>query len=176
MTGMVRALWIGRFQPLHRGHLDMARRILDGHDELIVGVGSAQVSHTPENPFTAGERVEMIKRALEAEGFTRWFLFPIPDTGVHSTWVSHVLSQVPPVRVVYTNSTLVHRLFEEHGLPVKGLPLLDRDQLSGTEVRRRMRSGEDWRSLVPPTVSEYIVEIGGVERIRTIGDSRGGGT
>src|SRR5436189_227334 len=62
MTG--RAFFIGRFQPFHRGHLAMVRRILESNEEIIVGIGSAQYSHTGENPFTAGERYEMIKRAL----------------------------------------------------------------------------------------------------------------
>src|SRR5207302_562889 len=66
MTG--RAFFIGRFQPFHRGHLAMVRRILESNEEIIVGIGSAQYSHTGENPFTAGERYEMIKRALDAEG------------------------------------------------------------------------------------------------------------
>src|SRR5207245_2773190 len=62
-----RALFVGRFQPFHRGHLATVRRILETNDEIIVGIGSAQYSHTGENPFTAGERYEMIKRALDAE-------------------------------------------------------------------------------------------------------------
>ena len=37
---------------------------LDKCDELIVGIGSAQESHTLENPYTAGERIEMIRRCL----------------------------------------------------------------------------------------------------------------
>ena len=31
-----RALFIGRFQPFHNGHLAMARRILQDHGELII--------------------------------------------------------------------------------------------------------------------------------------------
>ena len=44
-----RAFFIGRFQPFHRGHLAMVRRILETNDEIIVGIGSAQYSHTGEN-------------------------------------------------------------------------------------------------------------------------------
>lgn len=165
MTGG-RAFFIGRFQPFHNGHLSMVRRILETNDEVIIGIGSAQYSHTGENPFTAGERYEMIKRALDAEGIHVYHIVPIPDTHVHSVWVSHILSLVPKFDVVYTNSDLVIRLFREHGLKMLSPPLMDREALSGTAVRERMRKGGDWRSLVPKAVADYIQEIDGVERIR----------
>ncbi|TLZ45279.1 MAG: nicotinamide-nucleotide adenylyltransferase [Methanobacteriota archaeon] len=164
MTG--RAFFIGRFQPFHRGHLAMVKRILESHTEIIVGIGSAQYSHTGENPFTGGERYEMIKRSLDREGIHNYHIVPIPHTHVHSVWVSHVQSLVPPFDVVYTNSDLVVRLFREHGLKVLSPPLLDRDRLSGTEVRRRMLSGGDWESLVPESVAEYVKKMDGLERIR----------
>jgi nicotinamide-nucleotide adenylyltransferase len=164
MTG--RAFFIGRFQPFHRGHLAMVKRILESHTEIIVGIGSAQYSHTGENPFTGGERYEMIKRSLDREGIHNYHIVPIPDTHVHSVWVSHVQSLVPPFDIVYTNSDLVVRLFREHGLKVLSPPFLDRDRLSGTEVRRRMLSGGDWESLVPESVAEYVKKIDGLERIR----------
>jgi len=161
-----RALFIGRFQPFHNGHLAMAKRILEQHGELMIGIGSAQYSHTGENPFTAAERFEMIHRALDAERVHNYHIIPIPDTHVHSVWVGHVLSLVPRFDAVYTNSALVIRLFKERGVPVVSLPMMDREDLSGTEVRRRMFGGADWERLVPPAVAAYIKEIDGVQRIK----------
>ena len=161
-----RALFIGRFQPFHKGHLAMAKRILAKQDELIIGIGSAQYSHTGENPFTAAERFEMIHRALDEEGIRRYHIIPIPDTHVHSVWVGHVLSLVPRFDAVYTNSPLVIRLFKERGIPVVSLPMVEREELSGTEVRKRMYKDGDWVSLVPPSVAAYIKEIDGLQRIK----------
>ena len=62
-----RALFIGRFQPFHKGHLEAVKMILKENDEIIIAVGSAQYSHKLENPFTAGERITMIRKALEEE-------------------------------------------------------------------------------------------------------------
>ncbi len=163
---MTRVLFIGRFQPFHKGHLAMVQRILKDHEEVVIGIGSAQYSHTGENPFTAGERFEMIKRSLDAEGIHDYHIVPIPDTHVHSVWVSHVKSLVPRFDQVVTNSDLVVRLFREHGLKVVSPPLLTREKLSGSEVRRRILKGGDWESLVPPVVAAYIKEIDGIERIR----------
>ena len=161
-----RALLIGRFQPFHNGHLAMVRKILENHDELIIGIGSAQYSHTGENPFTAGERFEMIHRALDADGIHNYHIVPIPDTHVHSVWVGHVLSLIPTFDAVYTNSALVIRLFKERGIKVVSLPMVERDALSGTEVRKRMFSGGDWEHLVPAVVAAYIKEIDGIQRIK----------
>ncbi len=161
-----RALFVGRFQPFHNGHLAMVKQILAKHDEVLIGIGSAQYSHTGENPFTAAERFEMIDRALKAEAISNYHIIPITDTHVHSVWVGHVLSLVPRFDVVYTNSALVVRLFKERGIEVVSLPMVERENLSGTEVRRRMQNGGGWQELVPPAVAAYIKEIDGVQRIR----------
>ena len=65
MIASVRALFVGRFQPFHYGHLRALAIILQEVEELIIVVGSAQMSHETDNPFTAGERLEMIKGALD---------------------------------------------------------------------------------------------------------------
>ena len=78
---MKRGLFVGRFQPFHNGHLEVIKRILTEVDELIIIVGSAQYSHRLDNPFTAGERIAMIKRALGEIGveFSRIWIIPVPD-------------------------------------------------------------------------------------------------
>ena len=61
---MKRGFYIGRFQPYHNGHQSVLEHIAREVDEIVIGIGSAQLSHLPDNPFTAGERVLMITRAL----------------------------------------------------------------------------------------------------------------
>ncbi|HDH28034.1 MAG TPA: nicotinamide-nucleotide adenylyltransferase, partial [Euryarchaeota archaeon] len=52
----MRALLIGRFQPFHKGHLAVIKKILSEADELIIVVGSSQHRGAVENPFSADER------------------------------------------------------------------------------------------------------------------------
>ena len=59
----MRGLYIGRFQPYHLGHQAVLESISEEMDEIVVVIGSAQESHTIDNPFTAGERMEMISGA-----------------------------------------------------------------------------------------------------------------
>ncbi|HEV8594268.1 MAG TPA: nicotinamide-nucleotide adenylyltransferase [Thermoplasmata archaeon] len=159
-------MFVGRFQPFHLGHLDMVKRIVAKHAEILIGIGSAQYSHTRENPFTAGERYEMIRRTLDAEKIPRYHIVPIPDTHVHSVWVGHVASLVPKFDVVYTNSPLVVRLFREKGFQVEELPLYKREAYSGTQIRKLIYEGGDWMTYLPKDVGQYILEIDGPQRIR----------
>ena len=169
----MRALFIGRFQPFHKGHLYAVRKILEEAEELIIVVGSAQMSHELDNPFTAGERIEMIRRALDAEGVdrSRYMLIPISDAPAHTVWVSMVKSQTPEFDVVYTNQPLTRRLMLEAGYEVRGIELHERERYEATEIRRRILAGEDWRNLVPEEVYRYLLEIDGVGRIRDLAKS-----
>ncbi|MBM1154644.1 nicotinamide-nucleotide adenylyltransferase [archaeon] len=165
----VRGFYIGRFQPVHNGHVYCIRYVLERCHEVVIGIGSAQYSHTLDNPFTAGERMEMLYHVVrDLKAFDKVFIVPIPDLHVHSLWVAHVLSLTPRFQEVYTNDPLTQRLFLEAGFTVHEIPPLNRSVLSGTEVRKRMIEGKDWRSLVPPYIANYIDHIRGVERLRDI--------
>ncbi len=165
-----RGILIGRFQPPHLGHIEIIKQMLEEVDELIIGVGSAQLSHTLDNPFTAGERVLMLNKALaEAEiDSTRVHIIPIPDVNNHAVWVSHVLSFSPPFVTVYSGNVLVNRLFKERGFEVKIPPLFKRKEYQGAEIRKRMLADKDWRNLVPKSVLEVMDEIKATERLKDL--------
>jgi len=162
-----RVFYIGRFQPFHNGHLTVINRIIREADELIIGIGSAQLSHDLENPFTAGERVLMITRALE--GLSRpFYVIPIEDIKRNALWVAHIVSMTPPFDTVYTSNPLVIRLFSEAGIPVCSPEMFKRESHSGTSIRERMRTGESWEDLVPGVVVDVVTEIDGIDRIRDL--------
>ncbi len=171
MTKWRRGAYIGKFQPFHNGHLKCVEYILTKVDELIIILGSAQYSHSLNNPFTAGERIEMIRLALKEANIPhdRYIIVPVPDTnGVHSEWVARVLSYSPKFDVVFSNEPLTRRLFIEAGFNVQNIPFFNRTILSATEVRRRMIDDENWEELVPPAVASYIKSIKGVERLKSL--------
>ena len=160
------SLVIGRFQPLHLGHMEVLSKCAAESDHLIVGIGSAQYSHQKNNPFTAGERYLMIDRALRSEGITDFSIVPVEDLNRYSVWVSHVESMCPPFGRVYTNNPMTRRLFEEAGYEVLHSHIYNRDYYSGTEIRRRMVAGENWKSLVPEATCRVIDAIDGVGRVK----------
>lgn len=171
---MRRGFYIGRFQPYHEGHHTMVERIADDVDELVLGIGSADVSHTTHDPFTAGERIMMITKAL-AEFDLVTYVVPLEDIDRNAVWVSHVNSMCPRFDVAYSNNPLVIQLFEERGVPVRQSPMFHREVLEGTQIRERMIAEEEWHDLVPAVVVETIEEIDGVKRLQRLDGSDGVG-
>ncbi|WP_257298936.1 nicotinamide-nucleotide adenylyltransferase [Haloarchaeobius sp. FL176] len=167
---MRRGFYIGRFQPYHNGHHSMVETIADEVDELVLGIGSAGDSHSEHDPFTAGERIMMLRKSLVDSDLVTYAV-PIEDLERNSVWVSHVQSMSPTFDVAYSNNPLVIRLFEEAGIEVRQSPMFNRDVLEGSEVRERMVEGDDWESLVPDACEEVIREIDGVGRIQMVADS-----
>lgn len=163
----MRGLLVGRMQPVHEGHLEVIRQILREVEEVIIGIGSAQLSHTLKDPFTAGERTMMLSKSLSENGIpaSSYYITPIQDITCNSVWVAHVEMLTPPFNHVFAGNPLVQRLFFEAGYKVTEPPLFNREIYSGTEVRRRILAGEDWESLVPEAVVEVIKEIDGVKRM-----------
>jgi len=165
-----RGLYVGRFQPFHLGHLSVIKDILKEIDELVIVIGSAQYSHNVNNPFTAGERLVMVREALEEAKIdcSRIWIVPVPDVHLHMMWVSAVEGYVPRFDVVYSNEPLTCRLFTEAGYKVKAIRFYERKLYSSTEIRKKMLEDKSWEELVPKSVAAFIKEIDGVSRLRDL--------
>ena len=160
---MKTGLFIGRFQPFHKGHLDAVKHILKEVDRLIIGIGSSQYSGTFDNPFTAEERKEMIKKVLKDS----CEIVFIPDIHDEKRWGGYVEKVCPKFDVVYTGSRYTKRCFEILGkYPIKNIKEIS--GISATEVRKRIKKGNNWQELVPAEVAEEIIRINGIERIKNV--------
>lgn len=168
----MRGLFIGRFQPFHTGHLKAIEWILEKEEceRLIVLVGSSQKCYDIDNPFTVGERIDMIVRVLAKRSYySRAIVLSVPDIMNNALWVAHVNSLVPAYEVVYSNNPLVKKLFEDAGKEVRSTPLFDRKAFDATRIRRSMLRGtREWRRLVPAEVASFIDEVKGVQRVRAV--------
>ena len=165
-----RGLFVGRFQPFHLGHLAAIKDILKEVEELVIVIGGAQYSHNLNNPFTAGERLIMVRKALEEAGmdYSRVWVVPVPNVHLHMMWVSSVEGYTPSFSVVYSNEPLTRRLFIEAKYKVKPIRFHERKLYSSTEIRERMLKEESWEKLVPKGVAAFIKEIDGVNRLRDL--------
>ena len=163
----MRALFVGRFQPFHLGHFLVVRDICNEFDELVIVIGSSQESYTFRNPFTAGERVEMIGRVIQKNFRDKTiYLIPVPDILNNNLWVAHLESLTPRFSVVFTRNPLVKKLFE-----VRGYKVVEQKFYKGysaSDIRKRIANNREWKNLVPDEVYKYIEEIGGEERIKDL--------
>ncbi|MEM1549342.1 MAG: nicotinamide-nucleotide adenylyltransferase, partial [Candidatus Methanomethylicia archaeon] len=83
-------------------------------------------------------------------------------------WVSKVKSMVPKFDVIFTNSPLTKRLFEEEGMKVEEIPFIDREIYNGTKIRSLIIEGKEWKEFLPRSVYEYIKEIKGDVRLKCL--------
>jgi nicotinamide-nucleotide adenylyltransferase len=171
ITILSRGLFIGRFQPFHLGHLATVKFALRNVEELVIIIGSAQKSHEIRNPFTAGERIQMIKDSLSREtqvDTKRVLMIPIEDVDIHSLWTHLVDILVPKYEVVFTNDNFTSLLFQERGIKVVEPPLYKRKELSATKIRSNMAKDRDWKNLVTLETAKVVEDINGIKRIKAI--------
>lgn len=167
---MTRAAYVGRFQPFHYGHLSALKWILERENEVVLIVGSAQYSHSFNNPFTLGERIDMIWNTLKYEKLLEQVIIVgVPDTnGQHSLWVQLVKAYAPEFSKVYSNDPLTKLLFKEYGYEVHPIPFFERKKYNATRIRRLIINSEPWEQLVPPPVAQVIKRIRGDKRLREL--------
>lgn len=84
------AIYIGRFEPVHQGHMALLQRALDSARHVIVVMGSAWQARSPKNPFTAVEREQMLRDALPEADRTRVQVLPVRDYYNEAVWVQAV--------------------------------------------------------------------------------------
>lgn len=135
--GKTTALFIGRFQPFHAGHLDALKQILGDPStssrQVIIGVGSSQYSGTDENPYSFAERKKIIAKATSNIKNKNIKIIAIPDIHDPPNWVEHVKKIVGHFDLVYTGNKLTEKLFKDKKYKVKKIKI--NLKISGTEIR-----------------------------------------
>jgi nicotinamide-nucleotide adenylyltransferase len=168
---LYRGLFIGRFQPFHLGHLATIKFALKTVEQLVITVGSADKSHELRNPFTAAERIEMIKGSLDSDNeinITKILIIPVPDINVHALWTNQIDLLVPRYKIVFSNDPFTNILFRERGTKVIEPQLYKRELFSATEIRSRIVNDENWKKLVTPETLKVIQDVYGIRRIKAI--------
>lgn len=175
---MQSALFLGRFQPFHKGHLYVIKEILKKNDRVIIAIGSAENNYLPANPFTAAERFEMIDAAMKEAKIPaeKYCIIPIRNINNYQLWVNHVNSYVPHYTRVYTGSKLVRACYEgKYSKPSEKnkvgpeiVQLKRHLNISATKVRDTITANKNWETLVPKAVAKIIKTLDGPKRLKTI--------
>jgi bifunctional NMN adenylyltransferase/nudix hydrolase len=88
------AVLIGRFQPLHNGHMALLHAALERARQVVVVLGSAWQAPNPKNPFSWQERAQMLRNALSKEDAERVRCVPVRDYYNEPLWVHAVREAV----------------------------------------------------------------------------------
>jgi len=164
---------MGRFQPFHLGHLGLAKQILDECDEVIIAVTSSQFNYLEKDPFTAGERIEMIHNSLKDASLdlNRCFVVSLENQFNIATWASYLKSTLPHFDRVYSGNDYVSMLLSDSGIETVMPTFLDRPQYNSTKIRLMINSDENWNDLVPNAVYELLTKIDAKNRLKVISKS-----
>lgn len=176
----------GSFNPIHNGHIELARRLLS-----LAGLDEVWFVVSPQNPFKRNEkllddelRLEMVRLALAGEPRMKAsdceFRLPRPSYMWHT--LQSFAKDYPGREFVlligadnwvrfdqwYAAQDILARyrivVYPREGTPLSGVSLPANVTLadtglipgSSTEVRRRIACGHPIDGLVPPVVAEFI--------------------
>ncbi|MGH1567209.1 MAG: nicotinamide-nucleotide adenylyltransferase [Nitrosopumilus sp.] len=169
----MRGLMMGRFQPFHLGHLDLVKQILDECDEVIIAVTSSQFNYLEKDPFTAGERMEMIHNSLKdaSINLTRCFVVSLENQFNVAMWGSYLKSALPHFDKVYSGNDYVSMLLSDSGINVVKPVFLDVSQYNATKIRQMIISDKNWKDSVPYAVYELLIKINAKNRLEVISKS-----
>jgi nicotinamide-nucleotide adenylyltransferase len=167
----MRCLVLGRFQPLHLGHVRMIEYAASKADELVIGIGSSNAPRGANNPFTLAERRRMLKASLKLE--VPYTIVGIPDFGDDKKWLKWIMENVE-FDSFMTNAENERRIFRKAGIKVLKVPFYRRPLYWATKVRKRMQEGGDWEGLLPPGTAKVLKAINGVKKIKNVGEESSG--
>ena len=166
-------VFIGRFQPLHKGHERVIRTALSLADKVVILVGSASTARSPLNLFTYEERAAMINGV-----FPEVVVDPINDYTYNDTaWIINVKKTVNNLvlgsgwTALGTNDFKIGligldkdhtsyylKLFPEWD----SVPILPEEatMMHATDIRNQFFSGKykefDMGSVLSPSVAKWI--------------------
>lgn len=172
----------GKFQPFHSDHLRYVLKACEVGEHVIVGITNPDPTYIRReeadlrrstleaNPFTYYERYLMVKESLRDLRIqpSRYDIVPFP-LNIPSSWFYYI----PPEAIFLT--TLYD---EDEWLKTRNQKLVDggfhtevlwskpKKTVVGKEVRRRIRSGLEWESLVPSGTARVIKSLELDNRLR----------
>ncbi|MHA1793692.1 MAG: nicotinamide-nucleotide adenylyltransferase [Promethearchaeota archaeon] len=152
-------LFIGRFQPFHVGHLSCLKFIRkQGHESVIIGIGSPQYKRTCRNPFSIRERLQILKiiRKTELLDFKKVYIIPIPDVHCEKLWMLNVKVLFNNEIILYSNNEWVRGLASAAGISLGEKVSFKMKEFNGTNIRKRIINDKKWHDLVPGSCASFI--------------------
>ena len=159
-----------RTQPPHAGHISMLEAACNNATELVIGIGSANVTDA-KNPYTATERELMLRKSLEDRGLTNYSFVHIPHFKDDTEWVQYVKehAKLDYHTAIVSGNSWVEDIFGKEGYQtvqpaeiIEG-PMVD---ISATRLREMIvNSDERWKQYAASGTLHYFEQFGGVERI-----------
>jgi nicotinamide mononucleotide adenylyltransferase len=171
-------VWLGRYQPIHNGHIEILMRSLSvftaSHLVGITWTENDPLRNRPDakfreshNPFTVWERAVLAEFAIsEIDAADRVRVITVPRADPHGERDSEFL---PPHYVRCTTDKDDEDLaksarWKSRNLDVAILNVADMAPMTSTSMRTAIRDGAPWQTFMPPATHEFFKEIDGPRR------------
>ncbi|MBD3350354.1 MAG: nicotinamide-nucleotide adenylyltransferase [Candidatus Lokiarchaeota archaeon] len=165
-------LIIGRFQPVHKGHVGLIRECLKYIEKLKILIGSSQFSDKYNDPFSYDERKLMIDLALSDIDIhpNSYEVIPVPDQFNFKKWIQKVVEKGGEFDILFTNNLWIGRLFQLRNKQVKTGLEFEIEKYNGTRIRELIYNKKpQWIDLIPSSVYRYISQPEILNRLKDIG-------
>ena len=126
-----RAIFIGRYQPYHQGHISLVQQKLDEGIPALIMV--RDIKPDDKNPFTTSQTVEMIEKYHESKGDdVKVMIIPDIESVNYGRGVGYEINEfTPPEKIGW---------------------------ISATDVRKAIKRGDSsWRELVDESIQEDVL-------------------
>ncbi|MBR9691773.1 hypothetical protein GOV06_03215 [Candidatus Woesearchaeota archaeon] len=154
---MKKAGIIGRFKPLHKGGAALLESICEQAEHVTIGIGSCN-EYNARNSFTAEETKDMID-AILAPKYDNYKIIYIPDFCDEEKWTDYIIEHYGTLDCFVSGNEYVNHLLKGSYDIIRPNSLIlpgRQTRITATEVRYKMANDEDWESLVPLPVADYI--------------------
>lgn len=150
---MTTVLFIGRFQPMHKGHEKVIKELLDKYEKVIILIGSIN-KKDDKNPFKYEDRKKMIRKVLE--DYKNFEIFGIEDNPSNEEWTDYIKNNFK-FDIVVSGNDLVKELLRK--FIVNEPNWYKRDIMQSTIIRNLVNDKKEWKHLVP---KQIIIDIEGL--------------
>lgn len=159
---------VSRFQPFHNGHKSLVDKMLKESKYGTIVLGLAQESRTAKNPFTAEERIFMIKNVYG--DLKNLNIFAVNDIPNDNKWYDYVILNIREKsknfgepEAFYCGGKEEGDWFDKGYLNIEILDRLKQDEklkISGTEIRDMIRIGDNsWKDYIPEENINFVDEF-----------------
>lgn len=176
----MKALVLGRFQPLHLGHLSIVQGLDNLNlDEILLGIGTTNAGRTQKNPFTFDEVKGMWETQLNKIK-TKVSIYQIPDINNPPKYARHVgaiTGADENSTFVVSNNNYTIDCFTNYDSSYKihrpDKIMEGQDLLCATKIRESMRRNLTWQQYVPKGVAKFLEKINAQQMIQNMGEIYG---
>ena len=147
----ITGILLGRFQPLHLGHIDALGQIKCQVHAVKILIGSSNISGTPENPLSFTQR----KAYMRSCGIA-YPILPLPDNSSDEVWCQHLRRHMDANTILFSANDRVLALLKKNGIPCISLKM--NISISATQIRNSIRQDKFYEDTLQKPLPKNLID------------------